>query len=139
MSHYINDISSTIGVSKQGASSFLAFFMSTSTLLCCALPATIAAVAGGASVTSLASTFPWLIPLSANKEWIFLGTGLMILFSAILVLRPKGAVACRITGGVGCEAAGRFTKIMLGISGLIYGVGLFSAYLLVPILRVIDA
>ncbi len=116
----------------------MALFASTGTLVCCALPATIAAFAGGAAVASFVSTFPWVIPLSANKGWIFLGSGLMILFSALLVFRPKGRVACSITGGEGCKAAGRFTKTMLGISAVIYSVGVFSAYTLVPVLRFID-
>lgn len=122
---------------KQSLSSVLALFTSTGTLLCCALPATIAAVAGGAAVASFVSTFPWLIPLSANKGWIFLGSGVIILFSAILVYRPKGSIACSITGGKGCEIAGRFTKRMLGISAGIFTVGAFFAYAIVPLLRVL--
>lgn len=117
----------------------MALCTSTGTLLCCALPASIAAIAGGAAVASFISTFPWLIPLSANKGWIFMGSGLMILISAILVFRPKGTLACSITGGEGCKAAGRFTKIILGISTAIYSFGVLSAYLLVPVLRIIDS
>ena len=139
MEHSSNDGTTKGGITKQGTASFLALFTSTGTLLCCALPATIAAVAGGAALTSLLSVVPWLIPLSANKEWIFVGSGLMILFSAILVLRPKGTVACSLTGGEGCEVAGRFTKTMLGISVAIYSMGVFSAYALVPVLRIIDS
>ena len=123
---------------KQKIASFLALFTSTGTLFCCALPSAIAAIAGGAAVASLVSTFPWLIPLSANKGWIFLGSGLMIVFSGILVFRPKGTVACSITGGKGCEVAGRFTKVMLGISAAIYSVGAFFAYAIVPLLRILE-
>jgi hypothetical protein len=120
---------------KQKASSFFALFTSTGTLLCCALPAAVAAFAGGAAVTSMISTFPWLVPLSANKGWIFLGSGLMLLISGLLVYRPKGKMACSITGGEGCEAAGRFTKVMFWTSVIIYGTGAFFAYAIVPIMR----
>lgn len=120
---------------KQKASSFLALFTSTGTLICCALPAAVAAFAGGAAVTSMISTFPWMVPLSANKEWIFLGAGIMLTISGILVYRPKGKVACSITGGEGCEVAGRFTKIMFWTSVIIYGTGVFFAYAIVPIMR----
>ena len=132
-------MSSTSAATKQSLASFLALFTSTGTLLCCAFPAAIAAVAGGAAVTSLVSTIPWLIPLSANKGWIFIGSGLMILFSASLVIRPKGSIACSITGGEGCENAGRFTRMMLVISVIIYLVGVLFAYALVPILRIMDS
>ncbi len=67
-----------------------------------------------------------------------MGSGLMIFFSASLVIRPKGSIACSITGGQGCENAGRFTRRMLGISVVIYLVGVLFAYALVPILRIID-
>ena len=120
---------------KQKASSFFALFTSTGTLICCALPAAVAAFAGGAAVTSMIFTFPWMVPLSANKGWIFLGSGIMLLISGILVYRPKGKVACSITGGEGCEVAGRFTKFMFWASVIIYGSGTFFAYALVPMMR----
>lgn len=120
---------------KQKASSFFALFTSTGTLICCALPAAVAAFAGGAAVTSMVSTLPWLVPLSANKEWIFLGSGIMLIISGILVYRPKGKMVCTITGGEGCDVAGRFTKIMFWSSVIIYSIGTFFAFALVPIMR----
>ena len=57
---------------KEKVISFLALFTSTGTLLCCALPASLAAIAGGSAVVGLMSTFPWLAPLSQHKGWIFL-------------------------------------------------------------------
>lgn len=120
---------------KQKASSILALFTSTGTLICCALPAAVAAFAGGAAVTSMISIFPWMVPLSANKGWIFLGAGLMLTISGILIYCPKGKVACSITGGEGCDVAGRFTKIMFWSSVVIYSSGAFFAYAVVPIMR----
>ncbi len=120
---------------KQKASSFLALFTSTGTLICCALPAAVAAFAGGAAVTSMISTFPWMVTLSMYKVWIFLGSGFMLLISGILVYRPKGKVACSITGGEGCKVAGRLTKIMFWSSIIIYSTGAFFAYALVPIMK----
>lgn len=120
---------------KQKASSFFALFTSTGTLICCALPAAVAAFAGGAAVTSMVSTFPWMVTLSAQKEWIFLGSGIMLVISGILVYKPQGKIACSITGGEGCEIAGRFTKIMFWASVVIYSTGGFFAYALVPMMR----
>ena len=123
---------------KQKLASYLALFTSTGTLLCCALPSAIAVVAGGAAVTSFISTFPWLVPLSQQKEWIFLASGLMIVLSGVLIYRPKGRLACTITGGQGCEVAGRFTKVMFWMSAGIFAVGMFFAYALVPLLRLLE-
>ena len=123
---------------KQSLASFLALFTSTGTLLCCALPALIATVAGGASVASFVSTFPWLVSLSRYKAWIFLSAGLLIVVSGLLVHRPKGKVACSLTGGQGCEVAGCFTKVMFWVSVGLYCIGLFFAYALVPVLRMFE-
>ena len=123
---------------KQKTLSILTLFSSTGTLLCCALPAALAAIAGGSAVVGLISTFPWLSPLSQHKGWIFLAAGVLIMFNALLVLRPKGQVACAITGGKGCEVAGSFSKVMLWTSIGIYGAGAFMSYALVPIMRFLE-
>lgn len=120
---------------RQKTASVLALFTSTGTLICCALPSALAALAGGSAVVSLVSTFPWLVPLSQNKEWIFVGAGLMIALSAFLTFRPKGTVACSIAGGEGCKTAGRFQKAMFWTSTGIYGIGVFFAYGLLPLMK----
>lgn len=119
----------------QTLSSYLALFTSTGTLVCCALPSALAAIAGGSAVASLVSTVPWLVPLSQAKEWIFLGAGVMIVLSGLLTYDPKGKVACTIAGGEGCAVAGRFTKWMFWMSAGIYVVGGFFAYALFPLMQ----
>jgi hypothetical protein len=121
----------------QALSSYLALFTSTGTLLCCALPSALAAFAGGSAVVSLVSTFPWLVPLSRNKGWIFLGAGLMLVLTAFLIYRPEGKVACSVTGGEGCAVAGRFTKVTFWASTSIYVVGSFFAYGLLPLMKLL--
>ena len=124
---------------RQSIANFLALFTSTGTLLCCALPSALAALAGGSAVVSLVSTLPWLVPLSRHKEWIFVGAGLMIALSAVLTYRPKGTVACKIAGGEGCRVAGRFQKGMFWTSAGIYGVGVFFAYGLLLLMEILGA
>lgn len=122
-------------MTREKVVSFFALFTSTGTLLCCALPAAIAAVAGGAAVGALVSTFPWLIPLSQYKGWLFLVAGVLILVSAVFTLRPQGKLACAVTGGQGCEVAGGFQKAVLGSSLVLFAIGVLFAYLLVPMMR----
>ena len=114
---------------------FLSLFGSTATLFCCALPALLAAVAGGAAVGSLLLAFPWLIPLSVHKHWLFLGAGALLIFNGFLTLKPHGAVACSVTGGKGCAVAGTFTRRMFWFSVTLYGIGVFTAYVLIWIIR----
>jgi len=123
---------------KQRLVSFLSLFTSTGTLLCCALPAALAAVAGGAAVGTMLSALPWLIPLSRHKGVLFIVAGVLIAFNALLVLRPQGKVACSITGGKGCEVAGGFSKAMLWISTGIYTIGVAFAYAVVPIIKLLE-
>ena len=118
--------------------SFLALFGSSATLLCCALPALLAVMAGGAVVGALISNFPWLISLSRQKDWIFLGAAILLACNGLLMFRPKGRVACAITGGKGCEVAGRFSRGIFLFSISLYGIGVFVAYGLVPLLRFLE-
>ena len=114
---------------------FFSLFGSTTTLLCCALPATLSIIAGGAAVGSLISVFPWLIPISKHHNWIFLIAGILLLINGIFVIKPKGKVACSITGGKGCEVAGSFSKWMFWISIILYSIGVFFAYTYVPLME----
>jgi len=115
--------------------SFLSLFGSGATLLCCALPATLSIVAGGAAVGSLLSIFPWLIPISRHHNLLFFIAGILLTMNAIFVLRPKGKVACAVTGGKGCEVAGGMTKAIFWISIILYSIGAFFAYAYVPLFR----
>lgn len=64
--------------------------------------------------------------------------GIMILFSGVLILKPKGKAACRITGGKGCQVAGRFQKGMFWATVVIYSIGLYAAYGLMPFLQLFE-
>lgn len=117
----------------------LSLLGSTGTLLCCALPAALAALAGGAAISAYVSIFPWVIPLSRHKGWIFLAAGLLIALNGVLTLRPQGHLACAITGGKGCEVVGAFSQSMFWIAAGIYAVGAFMTYGIVPLLEFLEA
>jgi len=114
--------------------SVLALFTSTGTLICCALPAAIAAVAGGAAVASLVSAFPFLITLSRFKLYIFLTAGALLLVAGYMIYRRGDNKECPYPEG-GCEVASRFSRVTFWVSVVIFSVGLFFAYLAVPLMR----
>lgn len=60
---------------------FLSLFTSGSTLICCALPATLVAIGSVATLTSLISAFPQIIWISEHKTLIF-GLAACMLFVA---------------------------------------------------------
>ena len=60
---------------------FFSLFASSSTLICCALPAIFITLGAGASFASLITVFPFLITLSKYKVYITLGTFIMIVIA----------------------------------------------------------
>jgi len=121
---------------KQKLVGFLALFASTGTLLCCALPVLLVSLGMAAVVVSAVSVFPWLVPLSQHKEWLFLGAGLLIGLNFWLVYRSRSPVVCDVeTGASACETAGRWSRIVLWLSAGIFVAGISMAYLALPIVR----
>ena len=124
---------------KDRVLSVLTLFTSSGTLLCCVLPAVVATIAGGAAVSSMLSAFPFLIPLSMNKGWIFGVSAILIAINGYMVFKPNQEVACDVeVGEDGCEVTGRFNKRMFYISASVLAIGAFFAYALVPILVYFD-
>jgi hypothetical protein len=66
------------------AASLLSLFASSSTLVCCALPALLVALGAGAALSGLVSAFPQLVWLSEHKVALFSFAGLMLAASGAL-------------------------------------------------------
>ena len=118
---------------------YLSLFTSFGTLLCCALPSLLVLLGLGATVASFLSAVPWLVTLSHHKNWVFLVSGLLIggNFVYTYALAPKlraGGDGCPVDAPAACEQASTVSRVVLWISAGLYGIGLFSAYLLGPIL-----
>ncbi len=63
---------------------FFSLFASSSTLICCALPAIFVALGAGASFASLITFFPFLITLSQYKMYITFGAFTMIVIAGYI-------------------------------------------------------
>jgi len=72
-------------------SSFISLFASTSTLICCALPALLVSLGAGAALASLVSVFPQIVWVSENKELIFLISSLLMIMGGVAQLRNRYA------------------------------------------------
>jgi hypothetical protein len=124
---------------RSGLLSYLSLFTSFGTLLCCALPSLLVLLGLGATVASVLSEAPWLVTLSRHKIWVFAVSGLLIGGNLVYVyavaprLRNAGA-ACPTDGPEACASASRFSRIVLWISAAIYAIGVFSAFVLGPLL-----
>src|SRR5665213_3663115 len=66
---------------KAAGLAWITFLTSTSTLICCTLPILFVALGFGASLASMTTQFHWWITFSEYKFWLFLMSGILILFS----------------------------------------------------------
>ncbi|MBU3727542.1 MAG: hypothetical protein ACO21L_08025 [Polynucleobacter sp.] len=72
-------------------SALISLFASSSTLICCAIPALLVSLGAGATLASLVSVFPKIVWISEHKEAIFaLSSGLMLI-GGILQWRNRNA------------------------------------------------
>lgn len=71
--------------------SVLSLFASSSTLVCCALPALLVALGAGAALSSLVSVFPQVVWLSEHKVELFVFAGLAMVASGFLQWRNRSA------------------------------------------------
>lgn len=129
---------------RGGALSFLSLFTSLGTLLCCALPSLLVLLGLGATVATVLAAVPWLVALSRHKHWVFIVSGLLITgnFAYVYAIAPKLQItsgACDPNNPSACLTAGRFARIVLWCSALLYLVGCFTAYVLGPLLVRFDS
>jgi hypothetical protein len=82
------------GISQtQGSlwSSVATLFATSSTLVCCALPAMLVALGAGAALSSLVSVFPQVVWLSEHKEALFGLAGMALAASGWIQWRNRSA------------------------------------------------
>ena len=67
----------------------ITLFASSSTLICCALPALFVLLGAGATFASIVSFFPQLIVVSQYKVTISIVTGIILLFAGFLIKKAS--------------------------------------------------
>ncbi len=111
------------------AASWLAFFGSTSTLFCCALPAIFVTLGAGATFSSLISAAPQLVWLSEYKETVFGAAAFLLLVAGILHWRARSQ-PCPTDPALArmCARTRRFSLTIYGFSVAVFFVGSFFAF-----------
>ena len=109
--------------------SVLSLFASSSTLICCALPALLVALGAGAVLSSLVAVFPQLVWVSEHKEVVFVLAGLMLSASGVLQWRNRHA-PCPIDPVLrdACLRTRTWSARVYGVSVLLYLVGGWFAF-----------
>ena len=72
-------------------SSLVSLFASSSTLICCALPALLVSLGAGAALASLVAVFPQIVWISEHKEAIFLISSALMVAGGVLQWRNRFA------------------------------------------------
>jgi len=119
--------------SGNGLWSWLALFGSSGTLICCALPIILVTLGAGATVAALTNELPWLMTLSANKGWVFLGSGLLLGLAAWLEWRPGRSCPVDADLGTACRSSRVWNRRILIASMSLWLIGFFFAFLLFPL------
>ncbi len=111
-------------------SSLASLFASSSTLICCALPALLVAVGAGAALSSLVSAVPQLVWLSDHKELLFTFAGVMLFASGALQWRNRNA-PCPLDPALrqSCLRTRKAAARMWLFSVAIYAVGAWFAFI----------
>lgn len=108
----------------------LSLFTSGSTLICCALPATLVAIGSVATLTSLISHFPQLIWISEHKPLVFGLAGSMLLLAGIMQWRARN-LPCPVDPQLAklCQQTRRQSLWIYVFSVVIFMVGSFFAFI----------
>jgi hypothetical protein len=108
----------------------LSLFTSGSTLICCALPATLIAIGSAATLTSLVSNFPQLIWISEHKPLVFGIAGAMLAIAGCLQWQSRNA-PCPADPALAavCTKARKNALLIYWLSVAIFAVGAFFAFI----------
>jgi hypothetical protein len=84
---------------------------------------------------------PWLVTLSRHKQWTFSVSGILIALSFVNMyyIAPRlRSAECSPDDPSACKDASAVSRAILWVSAGIYVVGVFVAYVLGPILTLLD-
>lgn len=118
---------------RDTAVSLLTLLLSGGTLLCCALPLLLITLGLGGAVAYLTDSLPWLVTLSRYKVWMFVVSGIYLVFTGWMIYRPGRVCPTDLELARLCERADRFNRSIFWIAATIFLAGVFAAYLLVPL------
>lgn len=113
------------------ASSFGSLFLSSTTLVCCALPAAAVALGAGATLASLVSAFPALVLFSMHKGVTFTVAGLGLALGGYMQHRQRYA-PCPADPGLAaaCMRTRRISLVTYLASVALFATGGFFAFVL---------
>lgn len=117
---------------------WLTLFITSGTLLCCALPILLVSLGFGAVVASLNYNIPGLVFLGEHKLWTLSLSALLLLFLAWVIWRPNQACPTDPDLANHCQKAKRWNQRIFWLSVGIWAVGFFFSVLLLPLRQLLN-
>ena len=126
--HVVSEIETT-HIKNAKRANILSLFTSGSTLICCALPATLVGIGSAATLTSLITNFPQLIWISEHKPLVFGLAGAMLAIAGHLQWQARYA-PCPADPGLAdiCRKTRINALRIYWISVAIFAIGAFFAF-----------
>ena len=121
---------------KEKFVNFLTLFTSTSTLICCAIPAAMVTLGFGAALVGLIGEFPQLVWLSEQKVYIFTA-GAILLAAGGMMQKYVAEMPCPADKALAeaCLTARRNSRRLYYISLVIYLVGALFSFVLPKLMQ----
>ncbi len=133
MAHRHSKLGADLGLNAVNAAkkaNILSLFTSGSTLICCALPATLVAVGSAATLTALVGNFPQLIWISEHKEMVFGLAGAMLAIAGYLQWQARNAPCpADATLAMVCARTRKNALRIYWLSVGIFAIGAFFAFI----------
>jgi hypothetical protein len=109
---------------------WFSIFTSTSTLLCCALPALLVALGAGASLATLIGVVPQLVWVSTHKTGVFVIAGGMLAIAGYFQYRAR-FLPCPADAALAaaCARQRKVSQVIYFASVAIYLIGGFFAFI----------
>ncbi|NQZ53919.1 MAG: hypothetical protein HRT93_06670 [Piscirickettsiaceae bacterium] len=117
---------------------WLTLFITSGTLLCCALPILLVSLGFGAVVASLNYNIPGLLFLAEHKFWTLSLSATLLLFLAWVIWRPNQICPTDSKLAAHCQTTKRWNQRVFWLSAIIWCVGFFFSVLLLPLQRFFD-
>jgi len=118
---------------------WLTLFLSTGTLLCCALPILLVSLGFGSVVASLFFHSQTLSFLAEHKTWTLIISFIFLTVLAWIIYRPNQSCPTDKEAAKNCTNAKRYNKIIFLFSCFIWFVGFFASTLLLPLKNLLGA
>lgn len=117
---------------------WITLFLTSGTLLCCALPIFLVTVGFGSVAAAMSYNIPGLTFLAEHKVWTLTISFLFLAFLAWFIWRPNQSCPSDPKLAAACAGSKKWNKRIFVLSVVIWGVGFFASMLLLPLRNLLN-